>query len=442
MTDRWCLATGAVVALILAAYCVSATGTYDDDTITRFMMVREATRSPVYLLDPWARPMGIIPFLPVAWIGEDYQTGFVAVKVVNALFSFLAALFACGAARALEWPRAWAAAVMVGLQPLFVSLSYSMCPETVFALLLSLSLYLWSSSLTTWALLVASLLPLARWEYFPLSIVLAVLLAAKGRRTGAVILLGPFVLWYILYAVTSGDPAWIVHYAQRGGSFYAEVKPDYLHYLRRFPEVFGWPVTALILVRTFFKVDKLTALAAWILLTQIALHGHFGSIGLSRHLVSMSPVAGLLAVDGMNRILAFFGPRAGRIAAGVLVVLVSVWCLVTTRPIALDEERILVGDVARKYRSVTAQGDQAPVMASHVWIDFYLGASPFGRPLMTTENLDLSPSGTTVFWDSHYSARLAYKVPLDYFEKNSRYELLEQAATEDRRFALFVFRKR
>jgi len=108
----------------------------------------------------------------------------------------------------------------------------------------------------------------------------------------------------------------------------------------------------------------------------------------------------------------------------------------------LTYENRIMKQVADWY--VSNADKNAAVLQSHIWFSYFTDLSPYNEermPVLKMENLEKAEAGSIIIWDSHYSHRLRYKVPLKYLEGNPQYKPLNSFIDPERRFGVFVFQK-
>ncbi len=125
----------------------------------------------------------------------------------------------------------------------------------------------------------------------------------------------------------------------------------------------------------------------------------------------------------------------------------AVYTLAKERPLALAPEHQAVKEFHAVFVS-EYKGKVQKIMVTHPWFFFfdksndYLAHKPgWNYVSMRTENLDNLPVGSLVVWDSHYSWRLRNDVQQEAMLNDSRFSLLRQFVSTDRRFGILLFEK-
>lgn len=153
-------------SLAAASFIVSAIfgilsapdGLLQFDDLTHYLFARWAWTWPAYLLDDWGRPgFTALYFLPAG-------IGWTACRLLSALLSAASALLASRIAERLSIRHAWAVIPLVFAQPLYFQLSQTTLTETAMAFYLVLAVYLATKKRWTASSAVLSLAFVTRHE--------------------------------------------------------------------------------------------------------------------------------------------------------------------------------------------------------------------------------------------------------------------------------------
>jgi hypothetical protein len=126
------------------------------------------------------------------------------------------------------------------------------------------------------------------------------------------------------------------------------------------------------------------------------------------------------------------------------LILTVAFTLYSEKPKQQSPENSTISQIADWY---TKDADKSkPVLYDHSLILFYgniFGADKERFKILNMKALEESPQGTIVIWDSHYSYRPEYKndTKLEFLQNNSKYKLLKEFMSQDKRFAAFIFQK-
>ena len=82
-----------------------------------------------------------------------------------------------------------------------------------------------------------------------------------------------------------------------------------------------------------------------------------------------------------------------------------------------DEAATAVRDFVGSCPLFTGRDSRAPIISSDPWVSYFVGIAlpenPF-PPRMSLSHLATAERGTVIVWDSRFSPRLTYRVPLEY----------------------------
>ena len=115
------------------------------------------------------------------------------------------------------------------------------------------------------------------------------------------------------------------------------------------------------------------------------------------------------------------------------------------KPRTLDVEAQTVKQSADWYSAQPAALRTRPLLGNHVlfryFADIDINDSDRDRPLQMA-TLDAAPIGAICVWDSHYgNSQFGGDVPMEYFQGNASYRLLNQFVAPDQTFGVLVFEK-
>jgi hypothetical protein len=187
-----------------SAQIFSSSGVYFGDDWLHLLKSREVLHHWVVALSIWARPMTTLAYVPAA------HSGLIVVHLEDVLFlaGTVAATMAVAKALDLRW---WpAAGILLLAQPYLVVLSYGAMPELPFCVILSVALLLRARRHPTAALLVASLLPLARLEGVVVIAMWALVEWRSGHWRRSPLLGAGIVAWAVIGGLAHHDALWLV----------------------------------------------------------------------------------------------------------------------------------------------------------------------------------------------------------------------------------------
>jgi len=301
-------ALAAAMFLLWIVYGRLASGTMNDDDVSRYFLVRRIPENPELLINMWGRPLFMLIYALPA------RLGYAGVEFVTALISALSLLVTARLAKAAGVRSAFAAVAFTAFQPFVFNLGYSALAEPLAGLCLALALWFGLTGRFALAALAAGLLPLARLEMAPvMPLLLLPIVRAKRWRVLPLSVL-PLVLWSLGGTIAEGDPLWLPN-ALVHGRMTRSLKPlPFANYFRSFPLVTGGVILPLFFAgwirrRALDENESKRDLLRWIFATQFAVLVLLGwekipfgaSIGYLRHFVAIGPVIGVLAAHGLQR---------------------------------------------------------------------------------------------------------------------------------------------
>ena len=130
---------------------------------------------------------------------------------------------------------------------------------------------------------------------------------------------------------------------------------------------------------------------------------------------------------------------------GAALILLAAIHLYFVEPKKLSPENISVRETAEFLDSIPEIKDRQK-LTNHTFIMFYSNqykdnTENFRK--LDLKNLGEAPKGTLIIWESHYGYRPEFKndVPIDILQDESKYRLIKQFVSDDRRFGSFIFEK-
>lgn len=399
--------------ILIALYPKSA----EPDGGFHFLKARWAFAHPAYFVDVWARPLFQLAFaLPS-------QLGFMPARIFGLLISLAAAWNTFKLAEKMGLARPWMAIPLLFLQPVWLVYAADTMTEPLFALVLVVALRLHHSGRLIPALLVASLLPLARPEGIVLVGLWAIWVLAGAadarpirKRFLVLAALGAgSAAWWLAALALTGDPLFIFHYwpsiwnpagvTYGRGPLYAfiQVMPEVVGPILLIPFVTG---LVLLVRRRMHGTTVYCFLVVFVLHSVLWATGRFGSTGFPRYLMCVAPASALIALAGWNWIaVALVARRPATIkaigAAGVAVSFIQAVYYVDAQPRTRDGR--FMSEIVERFRARPMSFSLLAWSQPHAGILF--DRDPEENPLWTGDrerNLSLLralPEGTLVLWD-------------------------------------------
>ena len=408
--------------LILATWVVLAfEGTGGSgDSEQHFLIARWAPVHPELYLDHWGKPLFTLLASPFA------QLGFAGMKAFNALCMLGTLLMTMRLARRWELPHPVLAGLFLLACPGVWELTFSGLTEPLFSLGLVTVVVLAEEDRWRPAALVAGLLPFVRSEGLLVLGVLVCFLVLHRQWRAIPWSAAGHVLFGLAGWPLHGTPFWTftrIPYAQ-GATGYGSGEAG--HFVEQLLYLTGVPVYILFWVGLLAAVVLVVRHPSWrerlsmplsFLVVLMAAHslfwalGIFHSMGLSRVLFPVLPLAALAAAGGLAFLrqgMAGLHPLAGR---GLAFLLIG-WAVVfpfTPNPAALHVEDLepttdqrLMERVAEHLRD----GPPGRIAHQHPGLDLALGHDPFDPE----QHLGLQPAdlealrpGDRVVWDDWFA---------------------------------------
>jgi hypothetical protein len=302
-----------VISVIVA---LLSTTTFDTgDSITHYLISRNAFTHPELLLHHWGKPLFTLLSMPFA------QFGFKGIEVYNCLVSALCAYLAFLSSKKMQFRYAWMVYPFMLFAPKFFLGQFSGLTEPTFALCLIAGFYFMLDDKPVLALLIISLSPFVRTEGFIILIIYGIYLLLDKRWSLIPWLLVGLILYSVIGSFYYHDLLWVFHenpYAG-GKNNYGHGTLD--HYAVQLMYVLGVPFyILLVLAFVFFVVNVVRgkyrlgdsfSLKSFILLYGCLLGfivshtlfwwlGIFNSFGMVRIMICIVPLAAVVAVQALH----------------------------------------------------------------------------------------------------------------------------------------------
>jgi len=389
------------------------------DDYHHWRIARYSWQYPYLLLDLWGKPLYTLLSSPFA------RFGMFGSRVFNILTRLATAFFAMIICRKLKISMAPLVVLMVCFTPIYFILMLTGMTEILFSLVLMISLWLFFGEKYILSALVLSFLPFARNEgfvLFPLFIA-AFLLVRKLKAI-------PFLISGYLVFTMAGyfhykDWLWIFHETPYGrNQVYGS--GELLHFVKYLPHDIGYPLLLLFcagLIRYFLRLrhpDRNTIVRFLLLpgtfIFFLAAHSYVwwkgtgGSLGLTRVLASVSPVAAIVSLEGLEALLSYL--RSLKLK---LLVLVAVIILILWMPFSLYKIPVPASESQKTIRRAVdwmkkTGLDQRKFYYYDPWFVVYLGANPFDNRSCREKVPDYrfpekeTLPGELILWDAHYGS--------------------------------------
>ncbi len=133
----------------------------------------------------------------------------------------------------------------------------------------------------------------------------------------------------------------------------------------------------------------------------------------------------------------------GQLLVAVLLIATVGWTVYAEKPRELDAEAATVKQAAEWYLEQPEEFQERPLYGNHVlfryFADISINDKDRDRPLQMITLKDAQP-GDVLVWDSHYgNSQFGGDVPMEFFEANPAYRILEQFIEPNRTFGVLIF---
>ncbi|HYF63607.1 MAG TPA: hypothetical protein VD886_12385 [Herpetosiphonaceae bacterium] len=473
-----------------------STGAYNDDDLTHYLIARWSWRHPELLLDVWGRPAWTLLHAPIA------PLGFAAARVWSALLAGLVGLLSALLARAYGVRWYWLAIPFVCLQPEWLRQGFSTLTELAFGLALVLAALAYRQRRWTLMALAAGWLPLARYESV-LILAMFILVLLRERRWPLVgLALLPLLAWNGYWAAELGTWTRLLFPLDRVLFPAAASASDYgtgplWYYPSRLPVAFGGLILLLALRGALRLRPDILHGCVLVTVGLLSLGYAFfpdatAIAGYIRHLAMLAPIVGVWAAAGLEALVLPLSGRRGwlirlallgaglsagglaaiawrsrhelyvdSLAALALALLLLVW-----RPRPRDLPRLAaacvvvaalgVGLRIRPFQLTPVQqaaaaagrwvAEQPPgsglLIGTHPWMAYAWGGDVYDPQRYRQINQAViagAPAGSLIVWDSHYSDRMIWQVPLSLLRDSPQFALRRDLSGAG--FQVYIYEK-
>jgi hypothetical protein len=323
-----------ILGVTLSYLAYTSQDSWTDDGIAHYIKARMSFRNPVILIDVWAKPAFNLFYMIPAQFNQD------VCRYFTILYALMAALLtALAYKKAFPQSTNWHLIIFwVVLQPAFFSISYDTYTETIASLILACFLYLYYSKRLMAAALVASLLPLARFEGVIILMAIAVSYIIRKRYKEIALFAASIFAWNLAGFIIVGKPFWLYNAIRYWHTvMYVGITPvsgDPLFWLHQQIYVLGPSILCLVLLWFFLirfsRFDEYRSLSALILVvfvlsqTIITISGKGGSGNHPRFFAFMAPLYGFLAANAYESLVEYSEARFRFFILSLLFVILGI----------------------------------------------------------------------------------------------------------------------
>lgn len=440
------------IAILLAAFILLiiltwlSTGVYTGaDNINHYLFAHLSWKYPHLLLDLWGKPLFTLFSAPFAYFG------FFWARMFNILAGLAAAWLAYLTMSRLGYRNAYIVIIFVVFAPMYFMLQMTSLTETLFSLVLVLSVYLYFTDRFLLSAIVLSFLPLARNEGIIIIPIFA-LAYLLHRKYWAIPLLS---IGFIVYSFAGmryyHDFLYLIHLSPYpvNSAFYGS--GSLLHFVINTKFLSGLPLASLMLTGILalgWKALKSSGAERrkvleifWIIFVPYAMYFIFhsvlwwqglgGSLGLTRVIAAVLPLAGMISFIGYNAISKFLSfSRVAEIIfmLAIVFIIIRTTFTVNSIPVYPDDTEKVLQETADWVKMENKSGKiiyyYDPMLCFLLELDPYDGT--MSRSVINDSKLDIESIAENglLIWDAHFGPNEG-RIPIDTLLNQLRLKLLK-----------------
>ena len=446
------------IGLFFIVMCVVifiAKGTGDDgDSISHYLYARDAFLYPKYLLNQWAKPLYVLIAAPFA------QFGWVGIKLMN--LSVLTLSLVLTYKLACRWliPNAWLAPLFMITQHRVLSHTLSGLTEPLFSFALICCVFLYDRQKYFWATLLASFLPFFRSEGLIIFCVLIIyLLIKKQWKYIPLLSFGHLFYTFVGYS-TYKSWFWTLNTMAYSTLDHVWGVGKWNHFILEMPWITGGFIYFILIIglidglrrlilflnkKSVFITNELW-LAYGIFVAYFIAHslfwafGIFGSEGLMRVMLCVTPMMGIICLRGANLItegVQLISTKFKPIYVQLILVAIAFKFLDMNLDWRVDfnlhPSQMTEYEAAEKYRNKVSKEGYS-LYSEAMYIDMVFGINPFDNPQHRSFHQIIKrepvPIKSLLVWDP-IMAGWIYKVPFELIRDDKRFQLIDSFQHED-----------
>ncbi len=480
--------TGYFIALVLVA--INTKGTCDSgDSITHFLFSKYAFQHPELFLNHWAKPLFVLLSAPFA------QFGFVGIKLFNCCIAALTIWFSYKIAKNLNYKNAWLGAVFLCFTPGYFIHIFSGLTEPLFSLVVILGVYWVLNKRFLLAICAISFLPFIRSEGLIIIAGFAFYFIVNKQYKYLPWLLLGHVVYSISGVFYYHDILWVFTKIPYSGSSGKYGSGNLSHFFVQMNYIIGIPLYVLLglgfvkkITAVFIRKKTETYCSELCSAETLLIYGsfldffmahvvfwYFGifeSMGLKRVLVSVVPLAVIVALKGYNfiTISPSLPPRGGgepthktngrysgkhllpfgEVGRGFLAVVFAGFVIIFPfvpnpasvnwkRDLSLTADQILIADAVNSLQ-INSSEEKPFIYYSHPYINMLLNRDPF-NPQYNKNLINISnekrPEHYFIIWDNWFSI-VENGISLEQLNADPKLKQLKAFETSDKGRAIQV----
>lgn len=427
------------------------------DSIMHYLFAKFAPDHPVLFFDHWAKPVYVLMVSPFA------QSGFIGVKIFNAIVVLLTIFFTYKIAIQLNIKNAIMSAVFLIFSPLYFVLTFSGLTEPLFALFLSIALFAILKKKYITTIILVSFLPFIRSEGLILIGVFGLYLLFKRKWKLLPLLLFGHIVYTIIGYFFYHDILWTINKIPYANLNSVYGSGNLFHFIEHLIYVIGLPIYILFWIgvltliwntinkKTNFELQILVLLGFFAFLIAHSLFwylGIFNSMGLTRVMIAVIPLISIISLFGFNFItedLIGNKKKVKLVVQGFLIAYILIFPF-TNNPAAINWEKDLnlsieqqtahqVGDYIDKHI-----GGDHRFIYTHPYLSQVLDIDHFdnNKHLELTQGyFNHTKAGDIIIWENWLSV-VERDIKKEYLDSNTELtNIYNVSANDNRRIILY-----
>jgi hypothetical protein len=297
---------------VSAIWAMSSNYTWDDDAATRYMYTLNAANNPKVFLDSWVRPLfSVIFYLPIHFLGRA------GLVLMMSLMTATSGVLLYKGLRHKGYDNAYAVVFFLLFQTFVFGISRDAMTEPLASFIFSLGLYFYFTDRLAWFAVAGSLLPLARTETVLLLPFWAFVLLQRKKYFFIPLLGTGILLWIMSWALYAGDfMAFFKEVFKSSEAPNRYARTSITHHFGKLVYVLGPAVYLFFLLGYVTSIRKF--ISDYFIFLQFTagfvMYGYFSSANVSlgqsggalRNLITLSPLAAVIALYGFNYWISIF----------------------------------------------------------------------------------------------------------------------------------------
>ncbi len=458
-----------------------SSGTYDaGDGVTHYLISRYSWQHPYLFMDDWGKPFFTIISSPFA------QFGLKGITFFNILCGLSASYLAFLIAEKLTIPFPYLAIIFTFSAPIYFSVVNSGLTEPLFSLMLMLCIWLILNKRYYLSAIIFSFLPYVRPEYVFLLPIFMFYYVLKKKYLANFLLPAGTIIISVTGFFHYKSFFWLINqnpYSQSHSQTYGSVHGDLLSYIGQYHDITGVALLILIISgilwfagaeyfkksvsdgaeTNYFFEETFLIFGGFVALlsghTLVWATGIFPTLGLSRYMAPLIPLAAIIALRGLQVInlvpdyLKLNRLKTMIAAIFTLLILYSPYTLWYKIPFTLGPEDVVIKKAA-DWLKQTSNADkklfyEAPYVTICLDIDRFNMDKSTGFGALNSNHPDQNmPRGSIMIWDSHFGLNEG-KIGLDTLMKDTNLTLLRKFDPDEKftviggmDYGIWIFQKK